>query len=71
MREGRGHFLKMRPSLILFLCYLSTNQKCGHLFGVRVDDVAVSVHRYQGDAGAGEEHRHALDAANRLTEPGL
>ena len=36
-----------------------------------MDDVAVSVHRYQGDAGAGEEHRHALDAANRLTEPEL
>ena len=50
---------------------LSTDQKCGHLLGVRVDDVAVSVHRYQGDAGAGEEHRHALDAANRLTQPGL
>ena len=36
-----------------------------------MDDVAVSVHRYQGDAGAGEEHRHALNTANRLTQPGL
>ena len=68
MREGT--FCK-NETFSRILCYLSTNQKCGHLFGVRVDDVAVSVHRYQGDAGAGEEHRHALDAANRLTQPGL
>ena len=33
--------------------------------------VAVSVHGYQSDAGAGEEHGHTLDATNRLTEPGL
>ena len=36
-----------------------------------MDDVTVSVHRYQGDAGAGQEHSHALDAANRLAQPGL
>ena len=36
-----------------------------------MEDVAVSVHRYQGDAGAGQEHSHALDAANRLAQPGL
>ena len=51
--------------------YVFSHQKCGHLFGVRVDDVAISVHGYQGDAGTGEEDRHALDAANSFTQPGL
>ena len=36
-----------------------------------MNDVTVSVHGYESDAGAREEHGHALDAANRLTQPGL
>ena len=36
-----------------------------------MDDEPVSVDSDQCNAGAGQEHRHALDAANRLAEPGL
>ena len=36
-----------------------------------VEDEPVSVQGDEGDAGAGEEHRHALDAAYRLAQPGL
>ena len=36
-----------------------------------MNDEPVSVHSYQSDAGAGEEHGHALDAAYSLAEPRL
>ena len=54
-----------------YLVLVLTHQHGGHLVGVRMDDEPVSVHSDQRDAGAGEEHRHALDAANRLAEPRL
>ena len=36
-----------------------------------VEDEPVSVQGDEGDAGTGEEHCHALDAAYRLAQPGL
>ena len=69
--DVRKRTLSIIHCLFYLSMYVFSHQKCGHLFGVRVDDVAISVHGYRGDAGTGEEDRHALDTANSFTQPGL